>query len=411
MNFKTLLMWCMLISVFFTASIKNAFGLFDFYWFYVVYLIVWLRGFYVVGFKKIFFNVFSISLGAIILLSVLNFSLFKYPIFDLSKQAIGFIFCGLAWWLTMYEYQHDFKPILRAYLGIAVVAAVLCIPEQLLHINNLHITPKKGAFMGLYRCYSFTEEPFYLAMLLAPALVWYLHQWSALNNYQKIAVFFLLNGLFMTFSGAAWIGILVYGILVMFKKSSLVYKALLMIIVTLMSLLIGSYHGTQKRISDTVEIFKSFPHLPSYQQLIKTNSSSRSIYLHTITAWEQTKKNPITGGGLGSHQNAYNKVVIEPLKKRSQPFVVHLNAADAASGLIRWISEMGLLGGGLIVLLLVQLLYIKKGANNEAAGSYWIIHLIHGGNYFIHGSFFFLFLNFRTWRLVQLNRGNKESKP
>ena len=153
-------MWCMLISVFFTASIKNAFGLFDFYWFYVVYLIVWLRGFYVVGLKKIIFNVFSISLGAIILLSVLNFFLFKYPIFDLSKQAIGFIFCGLAWWLTMYEYQHDFKPILRAYLGIAVVAAVLCIPEQLLHINNLHITPKKGAFMGLYRCYSFTDEPF-----------------------------------------------------------------------------------------------------------------------------------------------------------------------------------------------------------------------------------------------------------
>ena len=104
-------------------------------------------------------------------------------------------------------------------------------------------------------------------------------------------------------------------------------------------------------------------------------------------------------------------MVIEPLKKRSQPFVVHLNAADAASGLIRWISEMGLLGGGLIVLLLVQLLYIKKGANNEAAGSYWIIHLIHGGNYFIHGSFFFLFLNFITLRLVELYIIKKKNKP
>lgn len=411
MNFKTLLMWCMLLSVFFTASIKNAFGLFDFYWFYVIYLIVWLRGFYIIGLKKILFNPFSISLGIIILLSIVNFLLIKYPIFDLIKQSIGFVFCGLAWWIMMHDYKHNFKPIINAFLIIATIAAILCIPEQLLHIYNIHITPKKGAFMGLYRCYSFCEEPFYLAMLLAAALVWYLHQWSALNKYQKTAVFFLLNGLFMTFSGAAWIGILVYGILVMFKKSSLVYKALLLIIITLMSLLIGTYHGTQKRISDTVNIFKSFPHLPSNQQLIKTNSSSRSIYLHAITAWEQGKKNPITGGGLGSHQNAYNKVVIAPLKNRAQPFVVHLNAADAASGLIRWVSEMGLLGASLIVLLLIQLLYIKKDANSEAAGSYWIIHLIHGGNYFIHGSFLFLFLNFRTWGLIQLNRRNKKSEP
>jgi O-antigen ligase len=406
MNYRNIISWLMIISIFFTLSVKNFYDLFDFYWFYPLYLVVILLAIKSLGWKKLFYNRYTLLVSILSVSSMIGLFINPYPYFDLFKQVSGFLFIGLTWFGFIKMQWLNKEQLLKRYVQIAVFAAFLCIPEQILHLSNIHITPLKGAWLGLFRCYSICDEPFFLALLISPVFIYYMGKINSLLLREKLSLIIIVIALFFTFSGAAWLGILIYFLLTIFTVKSIKLKIIYFLsLIAILSMML-MYHGTQKRIFQTIVLFKNFPAIPSYETLESSNNSSRSIYLNAIAAWHQFKRNPITGGGLGSHQYAYKNHVFNNVKN---PIFKHYNASDGASGVIRWLSEMGLIG---VFLLLILFQSIYKNSSQELIKSkfvYWLIRIIHAGNFFSHGSFFWLLINDRAW--FNSDADDKKGKP
>ncbi|MDP2175536.1 MAG: O-antigen ligase family protein [Bacteroidota bacterium] len=338
--------------------------------------------------------------------SFISLMINPYPFLDFSKQILGFLFIGITWYGFIKMQWLNKEQLLKRYVQIAVFAAFLCIPEQILHVLNIHITPLKGAWLGLFRCYSICDEPFFLALLISPVFIYYMGKINSLLLREKLSLIIIAIALFFTFSGAAWLGILIYFLLTIFTVKSVRLKIIYFLsLIAILSMML-MYHGTQKRIFQTIVLFKNFPAIPSYETLETYNSSSRSIYLNAVVTWMQFKNNPLLGGGLGSHHLAYQKHVLNQIKN---PIFKHYNASDGASGALRWLSEMGLIGIFILGLLFRR---IRKTSHQEIKNSksvYWLIRLIHAGNFFSHGSFYWLFIDENSW--FNLNADNEKGKP
>lgn len=397
------LTFLMVLSVFVTSKVQNFQHLFDFYWYYPLYLIVIVYGVMKLGFVRLLKQKWLLFVGVIATLSLISLWINPYSYFQWAKQVAGWLLFGYAW-IVIYLLQEEKNNILNIYFSIAIIAAFLTIPEQILHVLDIHITPKKGGGLGLYRCFSIVNEPFPLAMLLIPVIIYYLEQGRVLLANEKLYLLILFIGLFFTFSGGGWLVLVLYFIFSIIKRSSA--KGIIMKVVMLLLLVISFtfYKGTQLRITETVSIFKHFPELPDVQTLNSTNTSSRAIYLNTIVAWKQFVQNPISGGGLGSHGEAYNEFITKPLHDK-QIVIAHFNQFDGASGLIRWFSEMGLCGMLFLFMFFRQIIRQsdKKWVASELG--FWIAFLIHAGNYFHNGSMMWMQKN-RTYKLLEKDKFN-----
>jgi len=381
----------MILSLFVTHSIHNFLELFDLYWFYPVYVIVLLFGALKLGLKKLFWNKLSVFILAISIISLLSMFINPYPLFLWVKQVGGWVFFGYSWLAIILMQSYGKTKILTFYTTVAIIAAFLTIPEQILHLNGIHLTPMKGGWLGLFRCYSISDEPFPLALLIVPVIIYYLEKGKTLTMRERVYLIILLIGLFFTFSGAGWLAIGLYFIVSLFIKSSNHIKAIRISIFALFVLAFSFYSGTRLRISETVSIFTHFPKLPNQEVLNQTNTSSRAIYLNAITAWHQFTKNPLIGGGLGSHGVAYENVVTEKLTEK-KIFIAHYNQLDGASGAIRWLSEMGIFGFLLFFWFVYRISTNRKKDLRLPALGYWSCFLLHAGNYFQFGSLMWMLL-------------------
>lgn len=381
----------MILSLFVTHSIHNFWDTFDLYWFYPLYLLVLVFGVFKLGVKKVLWNKFSLFVLIISLSSLLSMLFNPYPLIMWVKQVGGWIFFGYSWLAIILMQSSQKITILNIYVSVAIIAAFLTIPEQILHLSGIHLTPMKGGWLGMFRCYSICIEPFTLALLVVPVIIYYLEKGKTLIVKERIYLIVLLIGLFFTFSSAGWLVIGLYFIFSLFSKSPNNNKLLRVGIFALLVLAFSLYGGTRLRISETVSIFSNFPKLPNQEVLNKTNTSSRAIYLNAITAWHQFSENPLIGGGLGSHGQAYEKVVSEKLYKK-EILIAHYNQLDGASGAIRWLSEMGVFGLLLFFWFVFRISINRKKSLRLPALGYWTCFLLHAGNYFQFGSLLWMML-------------------
>ncbi len=394
----------MLLTLFFTPSIKSFYNVFDFYWYYPLYLFTLMFGVYKLGFKTVFINKYSYFVLFLFVLGIISKFLNPYPFIDLIKQIGGFILVGFTWFVFFKLNIIPTKQIFNIYLKICFILSLLTIPEQILHQFGVHLTPLKGGWLGLYRCYSICDEPFYFSLLITPSIIYYFNQ--KFNKTNLLILSSLFIGLFQTFSGAAWLGLMLYFLIDVFREKDKTKQLIHIVAILTLSFIVLSYHGTQKRIIETSKMFSYFPEIPPLTQLERFNTSSRSIYLNSVTTFEQLKNNPIIGGGIGSHKNTYNESII---KKIPDNTIKHYNVSDGASGIIRWISELGIVGLIFILFLLKKTIFKSNSIFRKSALVYWIIHLIHAGNFFSHGTFFWYFIINDRW--FERNSNDKESKP
>lgn len=378
----------MVLSLFVTIKIPNFQNLFDFYWYYPLYGIVVVYGIFKIGLKTLIMQPWLAFVGLIAGVSLISLWIHPYSYIQWLKLVIGWLFLGYSW-LIIFRLQKQPNNILNTYFSIAIVAAFLTIPEQILHVLDIHITPKKGAWLGMYRCFSIANEPFPLAMLLMPCIIYYLEKGKNLFFKEKVFLFLLICGLFFTFSGGGWAVIGIYFIYSVLKKSANYNRLIRLGFLILLLLVSFFYKGTQLRISETTSIFGYFPEIPPTEILNNTNTSSRAIYLNTLVAWKQFLQNPILGGGLGSHGEAYEQYVTKPLENKNI-LIAHFNQADGASGAVRWFSEMGLFGVFLLGLLLRKILFENIQELKLPMLGFWFAFLIHAGNYFHNGSMMWL---------------------
>ncbi|MCK9480555.1 MAG: O-antigen ligase family protein [Bacteroidia bacterium] len=383
-SFLDILNFLMVLSLFVTDKSPNFFNLFDFYWFYPLYLLVIGYGIYRLGISTLLNQRWLYFVLIIASTSIISNLIHPYSYLQLGKQIIGWLVIGYAW-IIMFKLQKDRISILNTYFSIAIIAAFLTIPEQILHVLDIHITPKKGGWLGLYRCFSFANEPFPLALLLIPCIIYYIEKGSKLIVKEKIYLFLLLTALFFTFSGGGWLVIGIYFIFSAFRQTKMVYKLITGVLFLLFITSFTLYRGTQLRIKETVQLFQNFPQLPTEEVLNQTNTSSRAIYLNSITAWHQFTANPLLGGGLGSHGEAYDESIIQPLEQHNI-HIAHFNKFDGASGAIRWFSEMGLFGLLLFGMFVRKILRYQHKELIAPVFGFWIAFLLHSGNYFHNGS-------------------------
>jgi hypothetical protein len=388
-NYKHLLALLIVFSLFMNFRKSGFLGMFDLYWYYVVFVLVIVEEIFKSGMQNLMDKKYLILVAIIFVTSLVSIFINPYEFHFLIKQIAGFLFFGLAWIAILKINENKISVILNIYLSVAIIAAFFTIPEQILHQLDIHITPKKGGMLGMFRCYSFVDEPFPLSMLLLPWIIFYLERFRISNAKEKAYLFILLIAFFFTFSGAGWLAFLVYLIFKVLTMKQIVRRIFILISVATTLFVFFSYHGTRLRVKETTQIFNNFPQIPSQEILNATNSSSRSIYLNSVVAYHQLLKNPITGGGLGSHFSAYQTHIAQVLNNRNEE-VVHLNQFDGASGFLRIMSEMGLVG----FILLTLLLYLIFNNHNKERWFpvlfFWICFILHSGNYFHYGSIMWL---------------------
>jgi len=122
----------------------------------------------------------------------------------------------------------------------------------------------------------------------------------------------------------------------------------------------------------------------------EVNLSTYSLIKNTFIATESFKRNPLLGGGLGSHVVSHEKFVdsIPGIEMLPIDFI-ELNSKDASSLANRVVSELGIIG---VIFLLTFLYYFrnKNNAFNTAAFIYFLLKLLRNGHYFTPETYFFV---------------------
>jgi hypothetical protein len=156
-------------------------------------------------------------------------------------------------------------------------------------------------------------------------------------------------------------------------------------------------------VRDFRERYDSLVDLFSTGQFVlgKTHGSSFILYNNYRVAVSNMKSHFLFGTGLGSHPTAFEKYSIA---KDIKVYGFNLNSADANSMLLRLMSETGLFGVSIFLILIVKC-YVKRQDNDPSY--YWLIsnsilvmillNLFRQGHYFLNGFPFFVILYYYNW--------------
>jgi hypothetical protein len=263
------------------------------------------------------------------------------------------------------------------------------------------------SFGGLgIRMSSVLSEPAYYAAVIAPAFfvaAYNLFQRETIfiNRFQSY-VFVIVYPLSFSSLGiiAIFLAIIFLLINMGFVKYSLIFIPLLTVIIDY------SYKNVPEfrdRWDGTVEIYTT-DNIYTYD----IHGSSFVLYNNSHVAWENFKRHPIFGTGLGSHQFAFDKYTLTQEEGAVQ---IDFNKMDANSMFLRLTSETGLYGLIVMISLVIRCWIFKW---NSADKESWvmsnglaliiIIYLIRQGHYFING--FPLFV----WMFYYLHAQNKYAR-
>jgi len=260
----------------------------------------------------------------------------------------------------------------------------------------------RGGTFGI-RVNSVFSEPAYYGATMAPAF------FVAFNNlirrekhYLSIKWSIVMVIIFpLTSSSVAYIGIFIALILLMINYGFVRLAFIVLpIIVFSHYYLIVNVEDYKSRFEGSVGLFQG-----DVTSSYDVHGSSFVQYNHSHVTWENLKKNPILGTGLGSHQFAYDKYSLV----REFGGIWNFNRQDGNSMGLRILSETGIVGALIMIFFIVRFLVLRP---KEASGSdYWLIansclviillQILRQGNYTYNGFFLFIMLYYFTWKKNQ----------
>ena len=132
------------------------------------------------------------------------------------------------------------------------------------------------------------------------------------------------------------------------------------------------------------------------KDLNDVHGSSFVLYNNYVITVENFKRHPIFGTGLGSHPVAFDKY---SLTNMAGILKIDFNKADANSMFLRLLSETGLYGVTVMLVLILRNFFTRQRSANDTN---WLIshsvlvvilvYLARQGHYFINGFPFFLWM-------------------
>ncbi len=319
------------------------------------------------------------------------------------KIFIGFFSSCLFYHYVVQSYDFDLKELYRLYMKSALIVTIIGLVQLISFAvgfqpgyNFLWIfnkwNPSQGG-LGI-RMSSVFSEPAYYAATIAPAFftgVYNLFQRNTifLNKFQSIIIVLVYP---MSFSSLGILAIFFTILLLLINlgtiRYTLIFIPLLLVAVTY------SYKNVPEfrdRWDGTIEVYTT-KNIYNYD----IHGSSFVLYNNSHVAWENFKRHPIFGTGLGGHPTAFDKYT---LTQEAGAVQIDFNKMDANSMFLRLMSETGLYGLSVIILLLFRSWIFKSNAMDDET---WVmsnglaiiilIYLIRQGHYFLNGFPLFLWL-------------------
>lgn len=424
MNFKTLISWCMVASVFMDDFIILRYQIpFDFYVYYLFFITCILYYMFTRNTTRLlpgwFFRAIALLIGTSVLVTFYN-GTFDFKVI---KQIIGISFTSVAYYTFLSLNNFNLKKIFRWYIIAAFIVASYGILEEFLHFAGIHISKDiRRTTFGLYRIYSIMGEPYFLAVAIIPALyvLWSTYKKkniSFLFSRQLIALITVGTCFILTFSTAGFVG---FSLIVLFwfynkKYFSITNWRFLFLplifagLVLLFSNVKDEWQEFDIKYTQTINAFTA--DAPDRKNTANLNSSSFALYSNYLVAVSSFQDYPLTGTGLGTHEKNYMTRFSRFFDKDFLTRYGAFNAFDANSLFLRLMSETGLMGLGMFFLFLFKFFLRKKGYDipelrdytlmNQGIFIWFVVRLVRTGNYFGNGFFLFFFIYYFSWRIVK----------
>jgi hypothetical protein len=330
------------------------------------------------------------------------------------KTFIGFFAACLFYHYVVQSYDFDIKELYRLYMQSAFIVSALGLFQLTSYLvgftpgyNWKWILNKWGpTYGGLgIRMNSVLSEPAYFAAVISPAFFTSLYNSTKRNPLfiSKFQSLFIVGVFPLTFSSLGILAIFISIILLLINLGFFRYFFIFLpIFIVASTYAYNNVEEFRERYDSTLELYNT-ENIYDYT----IHGSSFVLYNNTHVAWENFKSHPIFGTGLGSHPTAFDKYSLTNIEGAVQ---IDFNKMDANSMFLRLMSETGLYGLSVMMMLLFRCWIFKGNAMDDAA---WvisnsltiiiIIYLVRQGHYFING--FPLFL----WLYYYLYVQNKET--
>lgn len=329
------------------------------------------------------------------------------------KIFIGFFSSVLFYHYVIQLYNFDLKKLYRYYLIGSYIISLIGIFQVISY--NVGFTPgydfhwvfnKWGVIRGGFgiRMNSVFGEPAYFAAVIAPAFFTSVYNISVrkpifITRRQSIVI---ACAYLLTFSSLGIGAIFLTVVLLMFNWGVVKYS--LFFIPLIIFIFNYSYKNVpefQDRWDGTFEVFGT-GNYKSYD----INGSSFVLYNNYHVATTNIMHHPLFGTGLGSHPTAFDKYSLTNLAGAVD---IDFNKMDANSMFLRLMSETGLYGLSVMMLLLFKCWVFRHMTSDREI---WvmsnslvliiILFLARQGHYFLNGFPFFLWLYYYTYKM---NRG------
>ncbi|MBL7942087.1 MAG: hypothetical protein JNM00_04940 [Flavobacteriales bacterium] len=335
------------------------------------------------------------------------------------------IFIGLFMSVVFYHYvieqfQLDIKKLFGWYIKGSVIVSYIGLFQVASYlvgftpgydfgwIFNKWSVPIGG--IGI-RMNSVFSEPANFAAVISPAFFVAIYNLSVRKTMfmSRMQSMVIAGAYVLTFSSLGITGIFLAIVLLLFNFGFVRYAIVFIpLFIFSFDYAYNNVPDFRERLDGTINIF-STQNVRDYD----IHGSSFVLFNNAHIAYENFKRNPIFGTGLGSHPVAFDKYSYTNL-----PGVlpIKFNAQDANSMFLRLMSETGLYGLFFMLALLFKCWVFKqRTTDNElwvisnAISLIIILYLFRQGHYFLNGFPFFLWLFYYTWRQNVLLKAEQQA--
>ncbi len=382
---------------------------FEFYFGYLIYIVLLPVFIYRYGYNKNLIIIFSILFAT---------GLFSIIIGQNTAAQFFKIFTGLMLSYFFYDYvikefNYNIEQLFKWYLLGCYIAALIGLVQFISF--QLKFTPgydfrwilnKWGVILGGnfgIRVNSIFGEPTYLGAVLSASFFVSLYNLFQKETYylSKFQSAIIVVVYFLSFSGLGQMGIFLSLIFLAINFGLVRYLIIAIPAgVLLFNVMYNNVADFRDRYDGLVQLFTTGKFV-----IGKTHGSSFILYNNYNVAIKNVQNNILFGTGIGSHAIAFDKYT---LSKNIKVYGFNLNSADANSMLLRLISETGLFGVSIFLIIMFKC-YVKRDEDDDSY--HWIVsnsilimillNLFRQGHYFLNGFPFFVLIyvyNFFSWQ-------------
>jgi O-antigen ligase len=356
-------------------------------------------------------------LVALVVYSLLTFD---HGIQLVIKQIVNIVFSVFVFYYVLCFEEFDVEKVFRKYIYFSKIVVllgflqVLLYSFELLDIHVGHFLTDVFQFLKTsdisFRLQSITQEPSYLAFVLAPVVFLALYNLiSGTTIYiDRTWSFLFVVAYLLTFSMVAYTGLTFIVLIIFFRRLTVRKLVIFLVVVTgIFSFGILSYTiipSIKLRVNETLEGIKDgIVENGNYKSV---NWTTYAILTNLYVTENSIRDHPLTGTGLGTYELSYDYYLPQELRAYAT-----VNREEANSMALRLLTETGIIGFLVFCFVLFRCKVNVPSDFPEEQGFLWIVNngilvmfllfLIRNGNYTMHGRMLFLLLYYYTFQEVR----------